>query len=429
MLLALAFQSLLDFRSFSEEDPAGAEFITLNKKVEGGVLQNLARSDEFFDAEEIARIEELPGVAAVGGFSRNHFPVTIHVWPAGKVGLGTAARADLFFESIPDEFLDQMPGGWQWEQNASFVPIMVPKFYLDLWNFGLAPSRPEYPALSEQAASSMPIEIFIGRDQSVRMPGRFVAFSKRINSVLAPPSFLEWANRRYGADRQEEFFFLWRNGEIQGPPVTREELLETLSSQEREIHEASPLAEPEKRLPVEKIISRPAADRGPSRLIVKLSGSPSEEFLSGLENLGCETNRELPQEDWIRKAGHVLSACLGAMGLLLSLLSISIFANNFRLVIAQSEEAARTLLGLGFPEEEIASVFGRRFLAIVLPILLLSLALCLLLKRILAEKLLQYGISWPEGLTGPTWVLFFAYGTLVIGATLMVIRKSVRSLS
>jgi len=164
-------------------------FLTLNKKVEGGLLLNLSTNNKSFTPDEIQKIQRLEGVEDIGSFSRNHFPVSVHVWPTGKIGLGAAARADLFFESIPDRFLDQIPSGWDWEENDSIVPIMVPKFYLDLWNFGLAPSRQEYPALSLKSASSMPVEIFIGEDRSQKILGRFVAFSKRINSVLVPKSF------------------------------------------------------------------------------------------------------------------------------------------------------------------------------------------------------------------------------------------------
>ena len=59
-------------------------------------------------------------------------------------------------------------------RKLSIVPIMVPKFYLDLWNFGLAPSRVEYPALSTDAATGMPIEIFIGKTEK---PPLMVALS------------------------------------------------------------------------------------------------------------------------------------------------------------------------------------------------------------------------------------------------------------
>ena len=109
-----------------------------------------------------------------GGFTRNKFPLTLYIWPMGKVGLGAAAKTDLFFESIPDEFLDFVPEEWEWDENSSTVPIIVPKFYLDLWNFGLAPSRFEYPTLSKEAATGMPIELFIGNG------GRRLRIEKRI---------------------------------------------------------------------------------------------------------------------------------------------------------------------------------------------------------------------------------------------------------
>ena len=71
-----------------------------------------------------------------------------------------------------------------------------------------------------KTASSMPIEIFIGEDQSVRLIGRFVAFSKRINSVLVPEGFLRWANRAYETEDRESYFFLWDKGEIKDTRFT-----------------------------------------------------------------------------------------------------------------------------------------------------------------------------------------------------------------
>jgi hypothetical protein len=135
-----------------------------------------------------------------------------------KSRAGAAAKTDLFFESIPDEFLDFIPKDWNWNENSEVVPIMVPKFYLDLWNFGLAPSRVEYPALSTEAATGMPIELFIGKNRETTLSGRFVAFSKRINSVLVPANFLKWANKKFGQPEANDFFFLWKNGSIEGPP-------------------------------------------------------------------------------------------------------------------------------------------------------------------------------------------------------------------
>ena len=60
----------------------------------------------------------------------------------------------------------------------------------------------------------MPIEIFIGKTREATLEGRFVAFSKRINSVLVPESFLAWANQKYGQPDAGNFLFLWKDGAI-----------------------------------------------------------------------------------------------------------------------------------------------------------------------------------------------------------------------
>ena len=121
---------------------------------------------------------------------------------------------------------------------------MVPKFYLDLWNFGLAPSRVEYPSLSTEAATGMPIEIFIGKNREATLDGRFVAFSKRINSVLVPESFLTWANKKFGQPDSGDFYFLWKEGAIDGPPRTRGQILEMSNETGFASWEVSPLSNP-----------------------------------------------------------------------------------------------------------------------------------------------------------------------------------------
>ena len=120
-----------------KENEGPKNYFTINKKVEGGALVNF-KKEESFSKEELDNIRNLDGVKRIGGFTRNQFPLTLYIWPTGKIGLGAAAKTDLFFESIPDEFLDFIPEEWDWEENSSLIPIMVPKFYLDLWNFGLA---------------------------------------------------------------------------------------------------------------------------------------------------------------------------------------------------------------------------------------------------------------------------------------------------
>ena len=427
-LILLALQIFTDSKLLVENREVGQNFVTLNKSVQGGILLNLGKQDESFREEEIDRIKKLPGVKKIGGFTRNQFPVTVHIWPAGKIGLGAAARTDLFFESVPDEFLDQKPAAWKWEGNQSYVPIMVPKFYLDLWNFGLAPSRSEYPALSREAASSMPIEILIGEEESIRMLGRFVAFSKRINSVLVPANFLQWANQTHGNDRSEKYFFVWENEEIIGAPVSMSNLAKNEVLRSKDI-QVSPIEHPEDRMILSDALNMSHSDDGPSRLILAMDKSPTDDFLQRLDKLGYETNREFPQNEWLNQLANGLIWGMAGVGSLLSLLSIATFASSFRLVVTQSAETTRDLIHLGFSPLKISRVFMLRFAKIFTFIWALSLMICCVLKIYTAQQVKIYGIELTNGLSWQTLAGAILYAVVFVWINQLVIVRSVRCCS
>ena len=427
-LILLALQIFADSKLLLGSQKVGQNFVTLNKSVQGGILLNLGKQEESFKEEEIERIKKLPAVKKVGGFTRNQFPVTVHIWPTGKIGLGAAARADLFFESVPDEFLDQKPAAWKWEENQSYVPIMVPKFYLDLWNFGLAPSRSEYPALSRDAASSMPIEILIGEDESTRMLGRFVAFSKRINSVLVPANFLQWANRTHGNDRREKYFFVWENGEITGAPVSKSDLAKNEAFRSTNI-QVSPIEHPEDRMILSDALKMRHSNAGPSRLILAMDNSPTDDFLQRLDELGYETNREFPQDEWLNQLANGLIWGMAGVGSLLSLLSIATFASSFRLVVTQSAETTRDLLHLGFSPQKICRVFMLRFAKVFTLIWALSIMVCYGLKIYTAQQVKIYGIELSNGLSWQTLAGAILYAVVFLWINQRVIGKSVCSCS
>ena len=392
-LLLLALQFFQDANQYLDQNEGPKNFFTLNKKVEGGALVNLGKKDPAFSPAELESIGNLEGVKRIGGFVRNQFPVTVYIWPTGKVGMGSAAKADLFIESIPDDFLDFIPEQWNWEENASFVPIMVPKFYLDLWNFGLAPSRVEYPALSTDAAKGMPIEIFIGKNKVTTLQGRFVAFSKRINSVLVPESFLHWANQKFGFPDSGDFFFLWKDGTIEGPPQSRADLLNLKTLSEFESWEISPLGSPAARSPITSLFNPENTKVQPSRIILEVADAPSPALLSYVDNNGYEINREFPDQDLIEKALHRLLFGMIGVGILLSILSITTFATSFKLVISRSAEHVKNLLLLGFFPSQIAQIFYQRFQKLFLFIMLGSIILCNISKYFIVQKVTEYGIE------------------------------------
>ena len=427
-LLLLALQLYQDINSYLEENEKPKNFFTINKKIEGGALVNLGKKDDTFSPDELNNIKQLNGVKRIGGFVRNKFPLTLYIWPSGKVGLGAAAKTDLFFESIPDEFLDFVPKEWNWEEDAPIVPIMVPKFYLDLWNFGLAPSRIEYPTLSTEAATGMPIQIFIGDNRETILGGRFVAFSKRINSVLVPASFLDWANQKFGQPDSGDFYFLWKNGSIDGPPKSKSDLLNLQSDKAFPSWEVSPLGNPGERVPIETIASIAPKDVQPSRIILEITENPSNELLQFIESQGYELNREFPEQDIIKKGVNGLFIGTLGVGGMLSLLSIATFATSFRLVIARSAESTRNLLLLGFSPREISQVFFNRFMFLFSGILILSLFGSFMIKSYLISQAQEIEIIINNGFTMLSISGLLLYGTIFLATNKSVIQKSVNDL-
>lgn len=427
-LLLLALQLYQDINSYLEENEKPKNFFTINKKIEGGALVNLGKKDDTFSPDELNNIKQLDGVKRIGGFVRNKFPLTLYIWPSGKVGLGAAAKTDLFFESIPDEFLDFVPKEWNWEEDAHIVPIMVPKFYLDLWNFGLAPSRIEYPTLSTEAATGMPIQIFIGDNRETILDGRFVAFSKRINSVLVPASFLNWANQKFGQPDSGDFYFLWKNGSIDGPPKSKSDLLNLQSDKAFPSWEVSPLGNPGERVPIETIASIAPKDVQPSRIILEITENPSNELLQFIESQGYELNREFPEQDIIKKGVNGLFIGTLGVGGMLSLLSIATFATSFRLVIARSAESTRNLLLLGFSPREISQVFFNRFMFLFSGILILSLFGSFMIKSYLISQAQEIEIIINNGFTMLSISGLLLYGTIFLATNKSVIQKSVNDL-
>lgn len=167
-----------------------ANFLVINKKI----------SDKTVGATNltIAEIEDLkqqPFVDAVGILTPSRF----------KVGAQSASDripfySDIFFESVPDEFIDVQSADWKWDGNSGFIPMIVPNMFLDMYNFGFATSQ-DLPQLTQEVVKALPIEIRIKTPLGRQVYyGKVVGFSDRISSVLVPQPFMEWANKQFGTD-------------------------------------------------------------------------------------------------------------------------------------------------------------------------------------------------------------------------------------
>lgn len=170
------------------------DYLIISKQV--STLQTAgvnADATEFFP-DEIESLKQQPWVKKVGSFSSANFNVNMSMEIGGR-GMSTY----LFFEAIPDEFLDIAPQDWAFDPEHPMIPIILSKDYLTLYNFGFATTR-GMPQLSEAVMSTLPINMTLtGNGFSETYPARIVGFSSRLNTVAVPQQFLDWANERYSS--------------------------------------------------------------------------------------------------------------------------------------------------------------------------------------------------------------------------------------
>ncbi len=200
-IVLLAFQFYFDINPlFTGKDKLLKEdYLTITKKV--GILGGLSSRSNGFSQNEIDDLKKQSFVKNVGAFTPSQFNV---FGGFNSQKLGIAFNTEMFFESVPDHFIDVTSDSWRFSPVDNTVPIILPKNYLDLYNFGFAQAS-SMPRISEQLIGLINLDISITGKNGIRqqMKGRIVGFSNRINSILVPETFMTWANQQYGGTPSE----------------------------------------------------------------------------------------------------------------------------------------------------------------------------------------------------------------------------------
>lgn len=144
-----------------------------------------------FTREEIADIESQEFVTQLGSFTSANYRI---IGQLLVESFGVDVVTDLFFESVPESFVDVESEEWGFEPGNEVLPIIVPRDYLNLYNFGYAPTS-DFPAISESMISKLELNLALsGNGQRIYMRGKIVGFSSRLNTILVPERFIRWSN-------------------------------------------------------------------------------------------------------------------------------------------------------------------------------------------------------------------------------------------
>ena len=164
-------------------------------------ISGVAASGSSFSQDEINDLQAQPFTKSIGLFTPAQFEVY------ATVGGGTIPMrfsTDMFFEAVPDEFLDVNTDQWEYDPDSYEVPIILPRTYLNLYNFGFASSQ-GLPTVSEGIIGRIQIDLRLTGTHDVKLKtGRVVAFSRKLNTILVPQEFIDDMNQRLSPDRTPE---------------------------------------------------------------------------------------------------------------------------------------------------------------------------------------------------------------------------------
>ena len=339
ILLLGAVQLYLDVNYLLHQDSgADPHFVQINKRV--SLLNTLAGAATFSETE-IDEILEEPFILSLGVLTSNNFRVSASSDPLGLY-------TELFFESVPDAFLDVQESRFRWAPGDKELPILLARDYLALYNFGFAPSQ-GLPQLTPGAIQQVRFDIHISNSKRrMELKGRIVGFSDRFNSILVPPSFMKWANQNFGD---------------------------------------------------------PASAKEPARLILEVDNPLSSNFLDFIEDHNYELSTGRLVGGQIRTLIGFLTLILLLVGGLIFVLSLLIILLNFRLVIVQAREEIDLLLQLGYLQGQVYAYLNRKLINWFSFTSFSAFILLLLLHWILAQSALSQGLEIHPLIHPLVWLL------------------------
>ena len=313
LFILLAVQIHADFNQLlygKSNQNETADFLVVNKKV---TPENQSQKEKnVFNDADLRNLKAQPFTQSIGKLSTTSFKVSVESYSDAL-----PFYSDAYFESVPDEFIDVKSKEWKWTEGQQDIPVIIPSFFLDLYNTGMAMSQKNLPQLSLEAIMAIPIKVTVqGNFKRAEFVGHIVGQTDRLNSILIPQTFMDWANLEYG-------------------------------------YRVSPL---------------------PTRIVIKVKDPSDPALVKYLDDKGWKTNAEKTRFSRIRKIVNGVVAVTGGIGLVLLLFGLLVFSLFIQLTIASCKTDIELLQTLGTSPKQLEGFLLRQFLPHNIIIIVLALA-------------------------------------------------------
>ena len=364
LIVLLSLQFYRDVKPvFSEEDGfIRPDYLILSKRISALNTIGLG-SVSTFSEREMNELASQPFAKRVGAFMASQYKVSCSMGINGVAQLGT----EMFFESVPDAFVDVDLKKWHFSEGDDVVPIILPKTYLAIYNFGFAQSQ-NLPKISENIVGLVEMTIAMrGNGKNEFLKGRVIGFSTRLNTILAPESFIKWSNERYA----------------------------------------------------------PEAETEPSRIILEVKNPADDAIVNYLNEKGYEMEDDKLDAGRMTFFLRLVSGIVMLVGLLISLLSFYILMLSIYLLVEKNSDKMRTLLLIGYSPARVALPYQLLTIGINAAVLLIATCVLCWLRTLYLQRLQAVFPQMTAGSIWPAILLGLALFAIISLANAIIIRRRI----
>lgn len=182
----------------SQDSFMKADYLIVSKKI--GAASAISGKSNAFSSSELDDMARQKFTKKAGKFTSTEYKVDANMGVNGQ----SVLNSELFFESVPDGFVDVPLQDWKYETGSKEVPIILPRTYINMYNFGFAQSH-SLPKISDGLVGMIDFKIYIhGNGHQDEYKGKVIGFSNRLNTILVPQAFMDWSNEYYAPGEKSD---------------------------------------------------------------------------------------------------------------------------------------------------------------------------------------------------------------------------------
>lgn len=285
-----------------------ADYLIVSKRI--GTASTISGRTNAFTGSEIDDLTNQKFVKKVGKFTATEYKVDASMGVNGQQVLSS----ELFFESVPDDFVDVPLKDWKYTEKSNVVPIILPRTYINMYNFGFAQSH-SLPKISDGLMGMIDFRIFIhGNGHQEEYKGKVIGFSNRLNTILVPQSFMDWSNQYYEPEQKSD----------------------------------------------------------PTRLIVEVVNPADENITKYLDKKGYEVESDKLDAEKTTYFLKMVVSLVMAIGLVISILSFYILMLSIYLLVQKNSSKLENLLLIGYSPSLVARPYQMLTLGLNVAVLLIA---------------------------------------------------------